>query len=177
MPNDRVRVVNVHERLLLSSVDEVGALIDSLSSRRDRLWPCESWPRMRFDRPLQVGASGGHGPIRYDISAYKPGQSITFRFRAPRGFEGTHRFEIVRAANGIVLRHTLEMNARGRALVTWPLLFRPLHDALIEDCLDKAERAVTNRVQRPAVWSRHVRALRWLVARGRPRSGASTKSR
>jgi len=30
------------------------------------------------------------------------------------------------------------MEARGPALVSWPLVFEPLHDALLEDLLDRA---------------------------------------
>jgi len=35
---------------------------------------------------------------------------------------------------------TLEMDATGPAFVTRPLILRPLHDALIEDSRDQAER-------------------------------------
>ena len=31
------------------------------------------------------------------------------------------------------------MGTTGSARVTWPLFFRPLHDALIEESLDRAE--------------------------------------
>ena len=39
-----------------------GRLLDGLSAADDRLWPKDRWPAMRFDRPLKVGARGGHGP-------------------------------------------------------------------------------------------------------------------
>ncbi|UNO43730.1 DUF2867 domain-containing protein [Streptomyces sp. MST-110588] len=38
---------------------------------------------MRFDRPLGVGAYGGHGPVRYRVSAYDPGRRIRFDFTSP----------------------------------------------------------------------------------------------
>jgi hypothetical protein len=44
------------------------------------------------------------------------------------------------------------------------LVFRPLHDALIEDSLDRAEHAVTGIVARPARWSGTVRQLRLRLA-------------
>ena len=160
-----MRVRNVHERAFGATPGEVGALIDSLASRRDRLWPRRAWPPMRFDRPLAVGAHGGHGPIRYDIEAYQPGRSIRFRFTAPRGFDGWHRFEVVEGAP-VVLRHILEMDTRGWARLTWPLLFRPLHDALIEDSLTIAQISL-GEVPGPEGWSRRVRLLRWILYLGK----------
>ncbi|MGW2011839.1 hypothetical protein [Streptomyces nigrescens] len=40
---------------------------------------------------------------------------------------------------------------------------RPRHDAALEDSLDRAERACTGTVARPARWSRYVRTLRRLI--------------
>ena len=50
-----MKVLNIHERELEANHERVGALIDSLSSEDDRLWPNHSWPRMKFDRPLTLG--------------------------------------------------------------------------------------------------------------------------
>ena len=160
-----MRVLNVHERRFAASPADVGALIDGLGSPSDRLWP-PRWPRMRFDRPLASGASGGHGPIRYDIELYEPGKRIRFRLRAPRGFDGYHGFEVLADERGATLLHTLEMNAHGLARITWPLIFAPLHDALVEDCLDAAAIALHEQPQsRP--WSWRVRFLRSLFRRNR----------
>lgn len=71
-------VRNIHERRLRASAAEVGALLDSLASSSVRVWPRDTWPAMRFDRPLAPGASGGHGPIRYTVEVYEPGRSIRF---------------------------------------------------------------------------------------------------
>ncbi|CAN5336746.1 hypothetical protein BH18ACI2_BH18ACI2_00910 [soil metagenome] len=133
-------VRNVHERLLQTPLAAAGELIDKLAARDDVLWPRERWPAMRFDRPLGVGARGGHGPIRYFVEAYEPGRQIRFRFTAPRGFDGTHGFDLEEVSPGVVrLRHVLEMRVAGVARLSWPLVFRWLHDALIEDALDRAE--------------------------------------
>jgi hypothetical protein len=63
---------------------------------------------MRFDRPLAVGAIGGHGPIRYVVEAYDPGAMIRFRFTRPAGFDGVHGFTVVTRDEGVVLRHDLK---------------------------------------------------------------------
>lgn len=152
-------VYNLHVRRL-PSVDP--DLIDSLAGRADRLWPDKVWPAMRFDRPLGVGATGGHGPVRYQVVAYEPGHWVRFRFSGPRGFDGFHEFTVHRADKHAELHHLLAMTARGPARITWPLLWRPLHDALIEDSLDRAEQAATGTVRVPARWSRYVRLLRAL---------------
>jgi hypothetical protein len=155
-----MQVCNVHERLFPLPSALVGALIDSLASRDDRLWPRDKWPPMRFDRPLAVGAAGGHGPIRYFVEEYRPGQSVLFRFSAPRGFNGTHCFEVEDRQGTTVLRHVLEMRAAGRAVLRWLLYIRPLHDACIEDCLDRATLSLRIALERPARWSIYVRLLR-----------------
>ncbi|MBK6295860.1 MAG: SRPBCC family protein, partial [Rhodoferax sp.] len=60
-----MKVVNVHQRLLYAPPEQVGELIDSLASPSDALWPGQAWPRLKLNRPLSVGAAGGHGPIPY----------------------------------------------------------------------------------------------------------------
>ena len=157
-------VVNVHERDFAVPGDALGALIDSLSSKDDRLWPKGRWPAMRFDGALAVGAKGGHGPIRYDVEAYEPGRHLRLRFTAPSGFLGTHSFEVVPLPPGSRLRHVLEMDTSGVAKVAWPLVFRPLHDALLEDLLDRAALSL-GATPRNATWSSRVRILRWLLSR------------
>ncbi|WP_216215997.1 SRPBCC family protein [Amycolatopsis aidingensis] len=154
-------VVNQHARRLPGSTADAGALIDGLAGQGDRLWPSDQWPAMRLDRPLGAGAAGGHGPIRYQVESYTPGLAIRFRFGAPRGFDGFHEFTLHRSGAGETeLRHLLVLRLRGRAWLSYPLLWRPLHDALIEDALDRAEREFTGRLRSPARWSRYVRLLR-----------------
>ncbi len=153
-------IVNIHERVLDAPAVEVGRLLDGLASPCDRLWPHDRWPAMRFDRPLEVGAQGGHGPIRYTVESYAPGHAIAFRFTAPNGFLGSHRFEVEEVAGGKArLRHVIEMRVAGAARLTWPLAIGPLHDALMEDALDRAQACTGSRP--PARhWSLWVRFLR-----------------
>lgn len=153
-----MRVTNEHSTVLAAPAETVGSLIDSLASSHDRLWPSETWPPMRLDAPLGVGARGGHGPIGYSVEEYEPGARVRFRFTRPRGFDGTHEFAVA----GQTLRHSLRMEARGSAIASWWLVFRPLHDALIEDALAKARRECGGRSERPE-WSWWVRVLRRLL--------------
>ena len=41
-----MKVVNVHQRLLYAPPDKVGALIASLASPVDALWPGQAWARI-----------------------------------------------------------------------------------------------------------------------------------
>jgi hypothetical protein len=158
-----MKVVNVHERILDASADQVGRLIDGLASDDDRLWPHDRWPAMRFDRPLGVGAAGGHGPIGYVVESYTPGSAVQFRFTAPQGFVGSHRFEVESVdATRTKLRHVIEMQTAGRASLAWAIAIRPLHDACLEDLLDRAE-AATGGTPASRNWSRWVRFVRWLM--------------
>jgi len=120
---------NVHERVLPVPPGEAGVLLDGLAGPDDRLWPSRRWPALRLDRPLSAGAAGGHGPVRYTVVRHVPGALVAFRFRAPRGLDGEHRFELLPHAAGSLLRHVIEGSARGRMRLLWPLAFRPLHDA------------------------------------------------
>lgn len=118
-----MEVLNIHERKLKPDPKQVGALLDSLASREDRLWPKLMWPRMAFDRPLGVGVNGGHGPIRYFVEKYTPSKSIRFHFSGPKGFNGFHGYEIVAGSKqAIVLRHTLKMSTHRAAILSWPLV-------------------------------------------------------
>lgn len=165
-----MKVVNVHQRLLHAPPERAGALIDTLASPADALWPGRRWPRMRLDRPLGVGAAGGHGPIRYVVEAYVPGQMVRFRFTAPTGFDGWHAFEVLDAtAVHCVLEHRIEMTVRGPALLTWPLAIRHLHDACVEDALSQAQAALGN-TPKPVPWPARVRLLHGLAARAAHRA-------
>jgi hypothetical protein len=164
-----MKVINVHQRLLHATPERVGALIDSLSSPADALWPRSNWPRMSFDRPLAVGARGGHGPIRYCVEAYEPGESIRFRF-TNKGVDGWHGFEVLDAtAAHCVLEHRMEITAAGAAAIRWALMIRPLHDACLEDMLSQAQ-ASLGLEPKPVPWSWRVKFLRWLVLPRRSRA-------
>jgi hypothetical protein len=157
-------VTNVHERVIHAPLDVAGGMIDRLSSSDDVIWPGDRWPPVRFDRALAVGAVGGHGPVRYFVEAYEPGRRICFRFTGPRGFVGTHSFEAEEAGTGTVrLRHVLVMRVEGWARLSWPFAFRWLHDALIEDALDRAESYVMSAPVSYREWSLWVRLLRRLA--------------
>jgi len=155
-----MQVVNIHECELHTDVSAVGSLIDSLASDRDLLWPRGQWPAMRFDRPLAVGAIGGHGPIGYIVEAYQPGRMVKFRFTAPPGYHGHHSFEVLpNSPQGSILRHTIRMKVAGRARLSWLLIIRPLHDAVLEDILYRARMAMGAPAMQPQ-WSLWVRLLR-----------------
>ena len=163
-----MRVHNVHERRLRATAAQLGALIDSLASADDRLWPRDRWPAMRFDGGLREGARGGHGPIRYDVAEHAPSRRVTFRFTDPPGLVGVHRWEVEDVGEGeAVLRHVVEARAERLMVVQWPVVLRPLHDALIEDALDHAQAAVEGMPYRPRRWSPWVRLLRQVMSAGR----------
>lgn len=163
---------NVHERTIEAPSEEVGALLDRLGSEGDPLWP-RAWQPMRLDRPLQVGAEGGHGGVRYRVSEYEPGRRVRFTFHPATGIDGYHELVVEPFGEGrCVLRHVLEGEARGVMRVLVPLMVEALHDAVLEDLLDNAERAATGVVARPAQWSRWVRLARRATEFPKPRSRA-----
>lgn len=166
-----MKILNVHERSFAAPPRAAGVLLDGLASPDDRLWPRKDWPAMRLDRPLGVGAAGGHGPIGYRAIEYEAGAHVRFHFTAPPGLEGEHSFDVISTpGGGTVLRHVLEGRSVGAMVLAWPLVYRPLHDALVEDALACAATALGEPpARRP--WSRRVRVLRRLL-RGRQPAAA-----
>lgn len=94
-----------------------------------------------------------------------PGRSIRFRFTEPEGFVGTHRFEIESLDGAKTrLRHVIEMRATGLSWLAWTLAIRSLHDALLEDALDRAEMFAGKELPKRE-WSTWVKFVRWIMRR------------
>ena len=167
-------ITNTHARTLTAEPDTVGALLDTLGSEHDALWPVHKWPTMpmELDRPLAVGADGGHGTIRYRVTAYEPGRRVEFTFTPGCGLDGTHELRVEAEGDGrTVLTHDLVVEPAWWMRPVTPLLIRA-HDAVLEDLLDRAQMTVEGHVERPARWPRWLRlantAESLLLRRGRP---------
>jgi hypothetical protein len=173
-----MKIRNVHERELPMSPRDAQAILRTLASEQDRLWPTQDWPPMRFDGGLQLGAHGGHGPIAYSVERIEP-ERVVFRLRPMRGLGrglvGWHGYELQPTKRGLLLRHVLEAELTGGMRLKWPLVIRPLHDALIEDSLDLAEGVSRS------CWSGWVRLLRRILGaptdKGRPLVWSSVRFR
>lgn len=146
-----MKIINVHQREYGEGITTISEILDSLSSKNDRLWPNEIWPPMKLNDGLEINSSGGHGPISYYVSQYDKGKSIEFTFTRPVDFKGTHAFEIIeKAENTILLRHTIDMTVNLKGFLMWYLAIKWLHDALLEDCLDKVHNQLNEiKVQPP----------------------------
>ncbi len=154
---------NVHERLVAAPIERVGPLLDRLGGPDDVLWPAPAWEPMVLDGPVAVGAAGGHGPIRYHVTGYEPGRKVEFAFAPGQGLDGGHTFSAEPAGPGrTLLRHVVDCRVSGVMALAWPLAIRWAHDAVVEELLDNAERAVGNEPARPARRSPWVRLLRAL---------------
>lgn len=154
---------NVHERFLpAAGIDAVGALLDTLGSSHDAVWPRDDWPPMVLDRSLGVGASGGHADIRYTVECYEPSRRVVFRFDPACGLRGTHAFEVGHRSDGVLLRHDLTARALGMNRLLYPLVIRPIHDAMVEDAFDRVHERLVPGTPRTH-WSPYVRLLRRLA--------------
>lgn len=117
-----MKVLNIHKRTLSQPKSKVAEILKTLSTENDRIWPKENWPEMKFKNGIQLGANGGHGPIRYSVEKYNPDEIIQFQFSKPEGFDGVHKFEIKELAdNKTEVKHTIEMNIKGKELLIWVL--------------------------------------------------------
>jgi hypothetical protein len=153
-----MQIVNIHQRHIPASCAQVGRLLATVASSDDRVWPHENWPRMQLDRPLQVGAIGGHGPIRYRVAAYEPAQRIRFEFM--RGSSGYHELQLQASSeHSCWLTHTIRTQPTLKFRIAWLLAIRFMHDALVEDLFDKLE-AQFHPVPHPKRWGWYVKLLR-----------------
>lgn len=158
-----MKVINVHSRVIRQPLKKVGWLLDTLSTKEDRLWPSEKWPRMKFKDGLIKGAKGGHGPIRYSISQYEESKFIEFTFSQPKGFSGKHFLNIESIdKNTTKIVHTIEMQTKGLGTLKWLFFVKQLHNALLEDALDKAENQFSNQ-NISSEYSIYVKFLRWIL--------------
>jgi hypothetical protein len=157
-------VINRHERILKASSRTVGALLDQLASSNDVLWSHNrGWSPIKFDRPLQVGAVGGHGFFGYTIEQYIPGQKILFRFTAPKSLNGTHCVYLEPInSNQTRLVHVIEAEIKGIMWFLWTFMFSSLHNALTEDVMDNAQILFEPNTKRQT-WSLKVRILRLVM--------------
>jgi hypothetical protein len=153
-------VVNVHERRIASSAEDVGTFLDRLGGSDDAWWPA-GWPPMVLESPLAVGVHGAHGPIRYLVTGYSPGESVEFTFDEGVGLRGTHRFDVIpHDATSCSVRHVVEGRTTGSMRLVWPLAMRWLHDAVLEDLLDQVASSAGVPPLRPARRNRWVRLIR-----------------
>lgn len=134
-----MNVHEVHERRLPGNAAE---LID----HPERMWPSDRWPELRPE---------GLGFLRHELAEHEPGRRVVFRITGPRGLSGTHGWQL----EGTTMRHVVDAECTGLMRLGWPLVVQPIHAALHEDVLDRAEAALGS-APAPRPFSRRVRVLR-----------------
>ncbi len=155
-----LKVLNIHKRIIDQPKSKIVEILETLSTENDQLWPKEQWPAMKFKGGIQVGAKGGHGPIRYSVEKYDPNEIVQFRFSRPLGFNGIHKLELRELENQRTeVKHTIDMNTEGKGTWLWIFTVRSLHNALIEDGFDKLENHFSE-VPKKTEWNRWVKILR-----------------
>ncbi|SHL79836.1 DUF2867 domain-containing protein [Streptomyces yunnanensis] len=159
-------VRDAHTRIVQAPAEVVGALIDRLGGQPDPLFPTPVWPPMRFDRPLGVGADGGHGFVRYRVAAYEPGRRIRFAFTPDPSGEDTGHHEVTvhpLGADRCRVDHVLESRLPLARRIVWHLAIRAVHGTVVEELFDNLERAATGRLGAPVRRSPRVRLLNRLL--------------
>ena len=161
-----MKVHNLHTRIIPQPRHTLGLLMATLATKNDQMLAIDKWPRMRLDKGLVPGSRGGHGPIRYFVSEYNEGESITFTFDM-KGFDGFHQFELNELDDERTqLRHIIDMKTSGWATFKWALAIRWLHDAFIEDAFDRVESYFNPNIIH-AEWSWWVKVVRWMMSRSK----------
>lgn len=152
------KIRNIHGREIAAPAAVVGEILDTVGSAEDRLWATDIWVAepVVFDRPLGVGAAGGHGSIRYSVIEYEPGRRVVFEFSPDGGLSGTHGFELeALGPDRCRLTHFLEAETSRWMRPVVPVL-TGWHDAMVETALDRAELEATGYLER------RTRIPRWL---------------
>ncbi|WP_341224955.1 hypothetical protein [uncultured Arcticibacterium sp.] len=157
-----MKIINIHKRVIQQPKPEFAKLFNTLATENDMIVATDKWSPIKLDKGLQVGSKGGHGPIKYFVTEFKPEKSITFQFDMP-GFNGFHRFELTElATNKTEISHIIDMITTGSATLKWTLAIRWLHDTYIEDAFDKVENHLT-KDKKSSNWNLWVRILRRLI--------------
>lgn len=158
---------NVHQRAYPVPAAQVGALVARVAEPDSPVWP-PGWPPMVLDRPLGVGAVGGHGPIRYRCTEWVPGRRAQFTLAPGSPIEGTHTFEVLDGPepDSSILRHEISGRLRGVGHLLWPLAIRWLHDAVLAELFDRTAVSLGHPPVTPARRSAWVTLLRKLRSRG-----------
>ncbi|TBN06773.1 hypothetical protein EYD45_02495 [Hyunsoonleella flava] len=158
-------ITNIHKRIINAPKEKISPLLKTLATKHDKVWPHRHWPAIKFKDGLSVGSKGGHGIIKYVIEEYKEGDTITFRFLEPKGFDGIHRFDIsILDKYKTEIKHSIIMQAKGTAAIQWVIAIRWLHDALIENAFDCIENNVSN-TKTFTKWNVWVRLWRFIFKR------------
>lgn len=145
---------NVHRRHY-SDINGAWRLAQRVSEPDAGVWPTDGWDPMLLDGGLAVGSTGGHGAVRYVVSATEP-SSFRFNFTM-RELTGFHEF---RRENDELV-HELILD-RPSPLVRYALI--PLHDAVIEELFDNVEDQLAGRrVPRKRRRTVRVRLLRRVI--------------
>jgi hypothetical protein len=161
-----MKVVNLHKRVINEPISKVGALLNTLATKNDMMLDTDKWSPMKLDKGLQIGSKGGHGPIKYFVTDYRPERSITFQFDRA-GFNGFHKFELNAVdIDKTELLHIINVETTGLATLKWLIVIRWLHDAYIEDAFDKVENYFSTDAK-ISDWSVWVKILRKLLIRKR----------
>ena len=135
-----MEVINIHKRVISQPKVKISELFRTLATKNDEVLATNKWSPMIFKEGLKEDSKGGHGPIRYTVQKYTPDEFIEFKFTKPKGFNGTHRFEVIELGkNKTEIKHTIEMNTSGMGILIWSIAIRWLHDAFMEDSFDKVE--------------------------------------
>ena len=159
-----MKIINIHKRTFNQPKEILGELLGSLSTKEDKIWPYEKWYSMKFENGLKIGSKGGHGSIRYTIEKYTPNEFIQFIFTKPKGFIGVHSFEINELSDDKTeLKHTIKMDVKFADLFNWIFVIKPLHNALLQDALDKVENHFNSKNNVVTEWSFWVKSLRNLL--------------
>src|ERR1041385_7219260 len=111
-----MKVLNIHKRVIDQPKDKIAELLKTLATKNDMILS-NKWPPMILSEGLKEGSRGGHGPIRYTVKKFIPYELVQFEFTRPKGFNGTHKFEIVELEKDrMEIRHTIEIKTQGAAI-------------------------------------------------------------
>jgi hypothetical protein len=131
-----MKIFNRHERLIAAPPEQLAALVADFALS----WPAEfaPAPQPRGDRRYDAGLMVWE---EYD----RVGSARAFRVVSPPEIQAGHWFELVPAAGGTVLRHTIYGTVTGAYETIWRERIEPRHDQVLEALLDTVQAGVNAR--------------------------------
>lgn len=126
---------NVHRRTM-PDIDRAWAFVQHVHEADAAVWPSDTVSPMVLDGGLVVGSAGGHGPVRYRVSAVDA-ERIGFTMIG-NDLRGHHEFR----REGTALVHELVLSRPGWFVRVFVV---PQHDVVIEDLFDNVEDLLASR--------------------------------
>ena len=158
---------NEHRRTVRATPGRAAFLLDEIAEPGNAYWPSDRLASPADGPPAGRRRHRRARPRPVLVHGLRTGTAGGVHLRARHRGIGTHTFDVLDGPtrDTCVLRHVISGRTHGLGVLAWPLAIRWLHDAVLEEMLDRAAVVLGDPPATPARWSPYVRLLRMAAGR------------